>query len=442
MAMTSKALHRIVVVGGGAGGLELATRLGDKLGRRKRADITLIDKYRAHLWKPLLHEVAAGSMDLGVHEIDYLAQAHWHHFRYRIGELVGLDRARREVRLAAHQDDEGREVTPTRSFHYDTLVIAVGSQSNDFGTPGVREHAISLDTALQAKRFHSRLVNAHIRGHAQSTPLRPEQLQVAIIGAGATGTELAAELHYTTRQLVAYGLDQINPEKDIKITLIEAADRILPALPERLSKAATALLQNLGVHVRASSKVAAVVAKGVKLANGDFIPAELVVWAAGVKAPEVLKDLDNLEVNRINQLVVGPTLQATRDENIFVLGDCTACAWEGKLGQNVPPRAQAAHQQATHIFKQIKRRLAGKAPKPWRYQDFGSLVSFGEYSTVGSLMGGLMGGSLWIEGLWARLMYRSLYKMHELALHGPTKVTLDTLVRLITRRTEPHVKLH
>jgi NADH dehydrogenase len=129
-------LHRVIVVGGGAGGLELVTRLGNKLGRYKRADVTLIDKHRAHLWKPLLHEIGAGSMDLGVHEIDYLAQAHWHHFRYRIGELIGLDRKTRAVHLAAHIDDEGHEVTPSRSFQYDTLVIAIGSLSNDWRPSG------------------------------------------------------------------------------------------------------------------------------------------------------------------------------------------------------------------------------------------------------------------------------------------------------------------
>ncbi len=442
MTSESSNLHRIIVVGGGAGGLELVTRLGDKLGRRKLADVTLIDRSRAHLWKPLLHEIAAGTMDFAVHEIDYLAQAHWHSFRYRIGEMIGLDRQRRAVQLAAYVDEEGHEVTPRRSFRYDTLIIAVGSQSNDFGTPGVREHAISLDTPVQAKRFHGRLVNAYIRGHAQSQPLRAEQLQVAIIGAGATGTELAAELHYTTRQLVAYGLDRIDPEKDIQINLIEAADRILPALPERLSDAALKLLTSLGVRVHTSSKVAEVSATGVKLASGRFIPAELVVWAAGVKAPDVLANLDGLESTGSNQLLVLQTLQTTRDESIFIIGDCAACAWAGHSGRYVPPRAQAAHQQAMHLVKQIKRRLGGKPPQPWHYRDFGSLVSLGEYSTVGNLMGGLVGRNLWIEGLFARLMYRSLYKMHEYALHGPTKVTLDTLARLITRRTEPHVKLH
>jgi NADH:ubiquinone reductase (H+-translocating) len=435
-------LHRIIVVGGGAGGLELVTRLGDKLGRRKLAEATLIDRSRTHLWKPLLHEIAAGTMDFAVHEIDFLAQAHWHGFRYRIGEMIGVDRQRRDVHLAPHVDEEGRLVTPQRAFPYDTLIIAVGSQSNDFGTPGVREHALSLDTPVDAKRFHSRLVNAYIRGHAQQEALQAGQLQVAIIGAGATGTELAAELHYTTRQLVAYGLDRIDPDQDIKISLIEAADRILPALPERLSNAAMKILERLGVAVHANSRVAEVTAEGVRLASGAFIPAELVVWAAGVKAPDALNNLDGLETNRLNQLIVLPTLQTTRDDNIFVIGDCAACPWEGRDGRVVPPRAQAAHQQANHVVRQIRRRLAGQPVRPWCYRDFGSLVSLGEYSTVGNLMGGLVGRNLWVEGLIARVMYRSLYKMHEYALHGATKVALDTLARLITRRTEPHVKLH
>jgi NADH dehydrogenase len=442
MKSNSSDLHRILIVGGGAGGLELVTWLGDKLGRRKDADITLIDKSRTHLWKPLLHEVAAGTMDFAVHEIDFLAQAHWHGFRYRIGQMIGLDRQRHEVHIASHIDGEGHEVTTQSSVPYDTLVIAVGSESNDFGTPGVREHAVSLDSPVDAVRFHRRLVNAYIRGHSQSGPLRPEQLKVAIIGAGATGTELAAELHYTTRQLVAYGLDRIDSEKDIRINLIDASKRILPALPERISNSALDLLKSLGVDVRTSSKVAEVSATGVKLADGTFIPSELVVWAAGIKAPDVLHNLGGLEANNVNQLVVLPTLQTTRDESIFAIGDCAACVWDGHPGRQVPPRAQAAHQQAKHLFKQIKKRLTGQPLRPWRYRDFGSLVSLGEYSTIGSLMGGLIGGNLWIEGLFARLMYRSLYKMHEHALHGPTKVTLDTLARMITRRAEPHVKLH
>jgi NADH dehydrogenase len=436
-------LHRIVVVGGGAGGLELATGLGDALGKRKRAHITLIEKQRTHFWKPHLHQIAAGSMDIGVYETNYLAQAHWHHFRYRIGEMIGLDRAGRYVIVAPFVDEDGDRVTPKRRFGYDTLVMALGSLTNDFGTPGAREYAISLETSGEAQRFHRRLVNACIRAFAQGEPLLSHQLTVAIIGAGATGVELAAELHNTTRTLVSFGFDRIDPDKDIKLIVIEAADRILPALPPRLSAAAMRLLENLKVSVRTSARVAEVLPQAVKLSSGEVIPAELVVWAAGVKAPEFLKDLDGLETNRINQLVVLPTLQTTRDENIFAIGDCAACPWLGKPeGTMVPPRAQSAHQQASHMLKQLKRRLTGEPLTEWRYRDFGSLVSLGEYSTVGNLMGALVGKNLWLEGGFAKLMYLSLYKMHELALHGWWKVSLDTAARLITRRTEPHVKLH
>jgi NADH dehydrogenase len=442
MSTNERARHRVVIVGGGAGGLELATRLGDRLWRQ--VDVTLIDRNRTHIWKPKLHEIAAGSMDLAAHEVDYLAQSHWHRFRYRIGEMTALDRDRREVRVAPYADDEGREVTPERVFGYDTLVLAVGSQSNDFGTPGVREHAMKLESQADARRFHARMVNACIRAHAQAATLRPEQLKVAIIGAGATGVELSAELHRTTREVVAYGLDRVDPDKDIQVTVVEAADRVLPALPPRLSHATEALLGKLGVRTLTSAKVAEVLPDGVRLADGRVLPAELVVWAAGVKAPDFLKDLAGLETNRINQVVVRPTLQSTRDDDVFALGDCAACPWHanGNGPATVPPRAQAAHQQASHVYAQIKRRLAGKPLKAYRYRDFGSLVSLGEFSTVGNMMGGLIGGSLMIEGLFARLMYQSLYKMHELALHGPAKVSLDTLARLITRRTEPHVKLH
>jgi len=435
-------LHRIVIVGGGAGGLELATQLGNKLGKHKKAHITLIEKQRTHFWKPHLHEIAAGSMDIGVYQTNYLAQAHWHHFRYRIGEMIGLDRERREVTVAPFVDEDGDRVTLKRRFGYDTLVIAVGCLTNDFGTPGVRENAISLETATEAQRFHRRLVNSFLRAHAQDKPLRSEQLDVAIIGAGATGVELAAELHNTTRTLVEYGFDRIDPDRDIRLILIEAADRILPALPERLSSAATRLLEKLHVSVRTSAKVSEVLPDGVKLTSGEVIPAELVVWAAGVKAPPFLKDIAGLETNRINQLVVLPTLQTTRDPNIFAIGDCAACPWIGKPGMTVPPRAQSAHQMASHMVKQSKARLAGRPLTEWSYRDFGSLVSLGEYTTVGNLMGGLSGRNLWLEGWFARMMYLSLYKLHELALHGFWKVTLDTAARVITHRTEPHVKLH
>jgi NADH:quinone reductase (non-electrogenic) len=434
-------LHRIVVVGGGAGGLELVTRLGNRLGKRGRAHITLIEKARTHFWKPHLHEIAAGSIDINNHAIDYLAQSHWHGFRYRLGAMSGLDRTRREVHVVPVLDDEGMPITPPYTRAYDTLVIATGSHTNDFGTPGVHEHAIALETPEEAERFHVRLVNACIRAHVQGAQAGPRQVSVAIVGAGATGVELAAELRKALRLLVTYGLDQIDPERDFRIHLIEAGPRILPALPERIANAAAELLKALGIQLHCGTKVSAVRADGVEFAGGEFVPAQLVVWAAGVKAPQWLRELGGLETNSLNQLVVRPTLQTTRDDAVYAIGDCAAAPWLGHTG-NVPPRAQAAHQQASHLGAQLPRHLKGLPLKPFHYRDFGSLVSLGQHSTVGNLMGALVGGNLWVEGLFARAMYLSLYKLHELALHGWWRTTLGTASRLLTSRTEPRVKLH
>jgi len=440
--MNKQPLHHIVIVGGGAGGLELATRLGDSLGKKKQAVITLIDSTRTHVWKPLLHEIAAGSMNPDKHELEYLAQAHWHHFNFRLGRMDGLDRSKKEVTIAPYFDEDGVEVIARRTFQYDSLVIAIGSTTNDFGIKGAREHSIALDTQDQAERFHRRLHNALLRAQTQAAPVMAGQLEVVIVGAGATGVELAAELHNTTRELAAYGLDKIDADRDIKISIIEASERVLPALPPKLSQSVDIELRKLRVHIYTGERVTEVAEKGVYTHSGRFIPSALVVWAAGIKAPDFLKDLDGLETNRINQLLVKQTLQTTLDESVFAFGDCAACPWLGHDG-NVPPRAQAAHQQASLLFKTMKKRVANKTNLPdYHYTDYGSLVNLGRYSTVGSLMGTLSGGSMYIEGLFARLMYQSLYKMHLMTLHGVFEVVLQTVARLITRRTEAQVKLH
>jgi NADH dehydrogenase len=384
-------------------------------------------------------------MDLADQELDYIAQAHWHHFSFRLGELTGIDREKRQIQVAPFYDDSGELVTPQQTIHYDTLIISIGSLTNDFGTPGVEQYAQRLESLADAKHFHLRLINACLRAQVQTQPLAPHQLQVVIIGAGATGVELAAELHRTTRAIISFGMDRVDPEKDLKVILIEAAPKILPALSNRISNAAEKLLVDLGVEVMTSAKVQKIQANRVFLDNGVEIPAELIVWAAGVKAPDFLSGIGGLETNHVNQLLVLPTLQSTRDPRIFAMGDCAACPWpEANNGKGgiVPPRAQAAHQQSSHLFSQINQIIEGKTLKPYQYRDFGSLVSLGEYSSVGSMMGGLIGGSLMVEGLFAKLMYISLYKLHQLALHGWVKVFLDTVSRLIHRRTHSIVKLH
>ena len=429
--------HRIVVVGGGAGGLELATRLGDRLGRKGRAHVTLVDRSRTHLWKPLLHEVAAGSMDMHANQLDYLAQARWHRFTFALGALAGLDRSRRQLRVAPVRDDEGTEILPERFIPYDTLAIAIGSESNDFNTPGVREHAFTIDSAWQAHLFHRRLVNACFRANFANDG---RVLHVAIVGAGATGVELAAELHNTIRVLAAYGLESFDPGRQIRIAVIEAGPRILPGLPEYIADETLETLSKLGVEVLTGQQAVQVTDTGVRTAGGREVAADFTVWAAGIRCPDVLRDLDGLETNRLNQLVVRKTLQATRDDDVFAFGDCAAAPW--KKDKTVPPRAQAAHQESSCLAKSFERRLAGRAPLAFHYRDFGSLVSLGNYQSVGTLMGFVTGGKLNVEGWLAKLFYISLYRMHVWALHGFWRMALDTLAGMIRRQTQPKVKLH
>lgn len=438
--MTDTRLHRIYIVGGGAGGLELATALGNRLGKKRRADITLVDQSLTHVWKPLLHEVAAGTLDAHDDDVEYLAQAHRHHFTFRLGRMERIDRAQREISLAATFDDDRRVVIPERRFNYDTLIVAIGSVSNDFGIAGAQKNCYFLDTRAQADRFQDDLLKTYLRAQTQTAPIDPGQLTVAIVGGGATGVELAAELRNAARQLVAYGLDRIDPERDVRLALIQAHDRLLPDLPPALSEATRAQLQQMGVDVYTGERVQEVSEAGVRTHTGRFIPAGMKVWAAGIKGPDVLATLDGLETNRINQLVVRDTLQTTRDENIFAFGDCAACPQPGKSA-TVPPRAQAAHQQSSLLFKAMRRRLKGKSLPTYVYRDYGSLISLGRYSTVGNLMGNLM-GDVMIGGRIARLMYISLHKLHQRALHGTMPVMLSTIAEWLTRPTHPRLKLH
>ncbi|EGR0931439.1 NAD(P)/FAD-dependent oxidoreductase [Vibrio parahaemolyticus] len=429
-------MTRIIVVGGGAGGLELATKLGRTLGRKNRAQITLVDRKASHLWKPLLHEVATGSLDEGVDALSYRAHAKNHSFDFQMGSLQDIDRERQVIILSELKDEHGELLMPSRELEYDLLVMAIGSTSNDFNTPGVRENCIFLDSPEQAHRFRTEMNNEFLKLHAKNGN---GTVDIAIVGAGATGVELSAELHNAVKELRTYGFGDLDSSK-LNVNLIEAGERILPALPPRISSAAHQELVKLGVNVRTATMVTKAEKDGLTTKDGEKIPAQIMVWAAGIKAPDFIKDIAGLETNRINQLVVKGTLQTTRDDDIFVIGDLAQCTQPD--GSFVPPRAQAAHQMASQAFSNIVAKLNGRELKNYVYKDHGSLVSLSRFSTVGSLMGNLTKGSMMVEGRIARVVYISLYRMHLMALHGVFKTGLMMLVGRINRVLRPNLKLH
>lgn len=430
-------VHRIVIVGGGAGGLELAARLGERVGRRRQAEVLLIDSSLTHVWKPTLHELAAGTLGTQENEVDFLQQARRHGFRFHLGALESIERGRKQVWLAPLIDDEGGEIAPRRSIAYDTLVIAVGSVVNDFGTPGVVEHALVLNTAADARRFHRRLLAACARAE-----LRDEgPVDIVIVGGGATGVELAAELSEAVAEIASYGSRLSALPRPVRLAVIEAGPRLLAALPEAMAQEVHEDLRGLGIEVRTHARVTAVEAGRVVLEDGTSLPSAITVWAAGIQGPPVLDRLDGLELNKLRQLVVRPTLQTTRDDNVFALGDCASCVPEPGAAP-VPPRAQAAQQEARLLARALERRLAGRPLPGFRFRDRGAIVSLGRHNAVGRIVGGITGRAFTIEGLMARVTYWTLHRRHLATLHGVLRTALATLGGWLAGRSQPRVKLH
>lgn len=433
---------QIVVVGGGAGGLELVRKLGAKYGRDE-FDIILVERNHTHIWKPLLHEVAAGSLDANLDEVGYRSHGHRWRYRFFLGSVESIDREARQVVIAPLYEDDGSVLIDRHRIRYDYLIMAVGAVSNDFGVAGVRENCMFLDSRAEADRFRQKLLD-HCLRVSRTLSVDPDadaRIDIAIIGGGATGVELAAELYNAASALRHYGLEVFD-ESRLKVTLIEAGPRLLPALPEKLAEAAKEELENLGVRVLTSTSVTQVSSDAVLTRDGENIHADLRVWAAGVKGPDFLNGIGGLETNRANQLVVRQTLQTTRDDRIFALGDCCSCIPEGET-KPVPPRAQAAHQMASTAFANLCKLIDGKTDlEPFIYRDKGSLVSLSRFSTVGSLMGNLIGGRMAIEGRLARFVYVSLYRMHLIAIHGWLRGTTMIAIGHVNQVIRPRLKLH
>lgn len=431
-------MKRIIVVGGGAGGLELVTRLGHGLGRKgkDKAEIVLVDRSRTHIWKPLLHEVATGSIDINNDGVNYRAHAAKHHYQFQLGTVTNVNPQAKTITLDSLSDDKGHLILPERELAYDTLIMAVGSISNDFGTPGVADHCYFLDSHKQAERFQQALLNHFLRVHQEGPDAK---LKIAIVGGGATGVELSAELFHVADLMKAYGMPEMSGKR-VHVELVEAGDRILKALPVRIANLASKELTRLGVKISESTRVVRADMGGFQTAEDKLIEADLMIWAAGVKAPDFIKNIEGFETNRSNQIVVKGTLQTEAFDDVYVIGDCCAC--EQPDGSFVPPRAQSAHQMASLVYANIKASLKGEPLKEYIYKDHGSLVNLSNYSTVGSLMGNLMGGSMFVEGRIARFVYISLYRLHLIAIHGWFKATIVMAAQKIGKVVKPKLKLH
>lgn len=402
-------MQKIIIIGGGAGGLELATDLGDKLGKTDKAQITLIDKNSYHLWKPLLHEVATGVLDEQVDNIYYASQGQQHNFEFTQGTFTDLNRDQKQITIINHQDE-------SVAIDYDILVIAIGSTSNDFGTPGVKEHCIFLDDQNAAIRLRETLINkftsfCSIIDNDQSTD--EDKIRIAIVGGGATGVELASELPHMVEAFGACGRNKMCSDL-LDVSVIEATDRILPALPEKTAASITKTLEKQGIHVLTKTMITKAESDGFYPKEGDNIKADIMIWTAGVKAPDYLKEIAGLESSRSNQLVVKPTLQTSRDDNIFVIGDCAYAMQDN--GHASPPTAQAAHQMAKICYENIINILDNRPLKSFKYTDNGTIISL--HDTAQGVVKIAGKSEMGVKGWFALIIHRLLYRMHQASLLG------------------------
>lgn len=432
----------IVIVGGGAGGLELAVGLAKKLANNEGYKVILVDKEKTHVWKPHLHEVSAGRLISSSEEVSYLNLAYRFGFEFVWGEMSELNREGKTIGVNAQLNSSGEEILPHRTISYNNLVIAIGSSSNDFKTNGVKEYAYSLDDLASANKFHESMLEKVLKKeHNQNLN---EPLSITIVGGGATGVELAAELTQTTRHLSNFGLNKLK-SKPVKITLINAGTQLLPGLSDKISNGAKVILEQSGVQVMNAAKVVEIKENSAIVEyQGKQVEifADLQVWAAGVKSPDFLGQL-GLDATRGNQLIVNGNLQ-TSDNCIFAIGDCASAKWikAPKEGLTVPPRAQSAHQMSDYLVKNILKIERGDKVNDFIYKDFGSLVSLGSSETVGTLMGFLQGKSLFVEGKIAKMMYIHLYQHHQIKINGFIPAFFLMLGKLIQKRFKPTVKLH
>lgn len=424
---------KVAIIGGGAGGIELAIRLA----RSKKAHVTLVDKAPAHFWKPRLHEVAAGLIDPAADEVGYLALGQKHGFRFHYGSLESLEVSTLTVTVAAVTPRAGaEEILRPRTFNCDALVLAFGSRVDDFGIEGVNSYCHMLDSSAQAEAFNREFLDAALQIYEGQRPC----LKVGIVGAGATGVELAAELYHAAHDMKLYG--GLGTEGHLDITIVDMANRVLPGADLKASAYAASKLKTLGVKIVLSEAVARVTAEGFHLKDGSVIPCDLKVWASGITGLPLSRTISGLQLARQDKLITDAYLSCVGVENIYAIGDCAAVP-DGHGGNALPATAQVAHQQAAYLAKALPSKWQGKPTRPFVYNPRGSLISLGRSDATAEFPS-FFGADTAIvtRGILPKMLYGSLQYLHRVVLYGWVRASALGVADWLRRITIPPVKLH
>jgi NADH:ubiquinone reductase (H+-translocating) len=394
--------HRVVVVGGGFGGLQACLKLA-----RMPVDVTLVDRRNFHLFQPLAYQVATGAISPA--EICYPLRRIFRrrrNVRVELAEVVGVDLAAR--RLALRDIALG---TAPEALEYDTLIVSGGSRYSYFGHDEWQEHAAELKSLEGALTIRRRILEAFEAAELEPDPaLQAELLTFVVVGAGPTGVEMAGQIAEIARD-VRGDFRSFDP-RSARILLVEALDRVLTTFPESLSAKALRSLENLGVTGRLGEAVVDVDARSVTVKRGDEtterIPTRTVIWAAGVTASplaRMLADEAGVEVDRAGRLEVLGDLSVPGHPEVLALGDMVSVRQADGTALVLPGVAPVAMQQGRYAARALRERLAGQDPKPFRYIDKGNLATIGRARAVADIKGihlsGLLAWNTWlVVHLW------------------------------------------
>jgi NADH:ubiquinone reductase (H+-translocating) len=371
---------RVVILGAGFGGLNAALALGDD------ADVMVVDRQNFQTFLPLLYQVSTAGLaaDHVVHPIRGALRKT--NIKFRMGSPISVDHKNKTVKL------DSSEV-----LEFDHLIVAMGSVTADFGVPGVTEHGLGMKSVHEAITIRAEVMR---RFEDLCRFEDDTRLSIAVVGGGPTGVEMAGALAELKRGPLKN--DMAHAADHIDIYLIEAGPRILPMFSEKLSARATRDLQKLGVHVRTSTAVREIKSRSIVIKDGDPIPAEVTVWAAGVKGEPTAAAL-NLPIAG-SRIASGPTLQAENYPYVWAIGDISgALAPDGRFYPMVAP---VAMQQGKFVAQQILNLAAGKPLKEFKYKDKGSMATIGRHKAIVEVgKFSMVGAPAWFAWLWLHLFY-------------------------------------
>lgn len=406
---------KIVVIGGGFGGIYVTGYL-DKLARKNKAEITLISRNNYFLFTPLLHEVATGGLSpVSVAE--------------PVREILRKSKVKFYQAEVSQIDTENKRVfTNGDDPQYDILILAPGAETNFHNVVGAEKYGLPLKTLYDAVRIRSRIIDAFEQAAlTEDEELRKELLTFVVVGGGATGVELAAEMaEFIFETIYPYYKGTFCKERDMKIVLVSGSEEVLTLFPKNIQYWAGKVLKRKGIEVIKNANASEVTEKDISLNTGQKIKSRTVIWTAGVK-PEIPEIKGQIEKHKSGRILVDEFLRAKGFNDVFILGD-SAAFLEDEKSKLVPMFAQVAVQQAKTVAGNVKSILEGKPLKSWDYKSKGFLVSLGQWRAVGVVLG------LRIQGRFAWWLWRTVYLFKFISWKKKIRIAFEWTVNLFYPR--------